>query len=170
MEDMDCIRAISGRISLHTAPGTTSRALILQRGLLLLVSILLASGSALAQNGSPVPPSDDQPTLMKVLTDDGLHNTDDENWNAYGQFTYISSWKPSFHAAYTNLNGSMNSLLPGAIQNNLNRVYIQRAKASAQCLPGLYEISRSADTIDLHPHPDRTGLGRIRHNTRYSRI
>ena len=111
---MDCIRAISGRISLHTAPGTTSRALILQRGLLLLVSILLASGSALAQNGSPVPPSDDQPTLMKVLTDDGLHNTDDENWNAYGQFTYISSWKPSFHAAYTNLNGSMNSLLPGA--------------------------------------------------------
>ena len=51
---------------------------------------------------------------MKVLTDDGLHNIEDENWNAYGQFTYISSWKPSFSAAYTNLNGSINSLLPTA--------------------------------------------------------
>ncbi len=28
-----------------------------------------------------------------------------ENWNAYGQFTYISSSKPSFPALYTNLNG-----------------------------------------------------------------
>jgi len=49
---------------------------------------------------------------MKILTDDGLHDIEDENWNAYGQFTYISSWKPSFSAAYTNLNGSINSLLP----------------------------------------------------------
>ncbi|HLH30844.1 MAG TPA: carbohydrate porin [Terriglobia bacterium] len=35
-----------------------------------------------------------------------------ERWNAHGQFTYISSWKPSFSARYTNLNGSPNSLLP----------------------------------------------------------
>ncbi len=38
----------------------------------------------------------------------------DERWNVWGQVTYISSWKPSFPAAYTNLNGSPNSLLPDA--------------------------------------------------------
>jgi hypothetical protein len=49
---------------------------------------------------------------MKILTDRGVHDTDHERWNAYGQFTYISNWKPSFKAPYTNLNGSINSLLP----------------------------------------------------------
>ncbi len=51
---------------------------------------------------------------MNILTDDGLHDIENESWNAYGQFTYISSWKPSFPAEYTNLNGSINSLLPEA--------------------------------------------------------
>ena len=49
---------------------------------------------------------------MQLLTDHGLHDIEDESWNAYGQFTYISSWKPSFAAPYTNANGSTNSLLP----------------------------------------------------------
>jgi high affinity Mn2+ porin len=57
---------------------------------------------------------DEQPSLMKVLAEDGPHDIENESWNAYGQFTYISSWKPSFPAAYTNLNGSINSLLPDA--------------------------------------------------------
>ena len=51
---------------------------------------------------------------MQLLADKGLHDIDNESWNAYGQFTYISSWKPSFFAPYTNLNGSINSLLPTA--------------------------------------------------------
>jgi hypothetical protein len=55
---------------------------------------------------------DDQPSLMKVLTAEGEHDIENENWNLYGQFTYISSWKPSFPALYTNHNGSINSLLP----------------------------------------------------------
>jgi high affinity Mn2+ porin len=55
---------------------------------------------------------DEQPTFMKVLSDHGQHDINNESWNAYGQATYISSWKPSFHAPYTNLNGSPNSLLP----------------------------------------------------------
>jgi hypothetical protein len=54
---------------------------------------------------------------MQLLTDDGLHDIENESWNAYGQYTYISSWKPSFPAAYTNLNGSINSLLPAAEQS-----------------------------------------------------
>jgi high affinity Mn2+ porin len=91
---------------------TSSRAL--QRGALLLGTILLASTPAGAQNGSPAPRPDEQPSLMKVLSEGGLHDMENERWNAYGQFTYISNWKPSFPAAYTNLNGSINSLLPTA--------------------------------------------------------
>ncbi|MGZ4959447.1 MAG: carbohydrate porin [Methylomonas sp.] len=47
---------------------------------------------------------------MKLLAANGLHDFKDERWNAYGQATYISSWKPAFAAAYTNLNGSPHSL------------------------------------------------------------
>src|SRR5450631_2977065 len=37
----------------------------------------------------------------------------EETWNAYGQYTYIWQRKDPFAAAYTNLNGSSNSLVPG---------------------------------------------------------
>jgi len=63
----------------------------------------------------PPPPTADaggKPALMKLLARQGLHDLEEESWNAYGQFTYISSWKPRFPAPYTNLNGSINSLLP----------------------------------------------------------
>ncbi len=36
----------------------------------------------------------------------------EESWNAYGQMTYIWNQKEAFSAAYTNLNGSTNSLIP----------------------------------------------------------
>ena len=85
-----------------------------KRGFALLAGILLASVLASAQNGAPAPRPNDQFSLMQLLADDGLHDIENESWNAYGQFTYISSWKPSFPAAYTNLNGSINSLLPAA--------------------------------------------------------
>jgi high affinity Mn2+ porin len=92
----------------------TSSREIMQRGFLLFASILLASAPSPAQNGAPAPTPDNQFSFMKLLADDGLHDIENESWNAYGQFTYISSWKPSFPAAYTNLNGSINSLLPDA--------------------------------------------------------
>ena len=53
-------------------------------------------------------------SLMGALSDLGLHNLQDERWNAYAQGTYISSFKQAFPAAYTNLNGTPNSLLPNA--------------------------------------------------------
>lgn len=37
---------------------------------------------------------------------------EEERWNAYGQVTYIAQRKDAFPAAYTNSNGSPNSLLP----------------------------------------------------------
>lgn len=56
--------------------------------------------------------SDSPDTLMKVLAAHGKHDIENESWNLYGQYTYISHWKTSFPALYTNLNGSINSLLP----------------------------------------------------------
>jgi hypothetical protein len=53
-------------------------------------------------------------SLMDSLSDLNLHNLKDERWNIYSQATYISSFKQAFPAAYTNLNGSPNSLLPNS--------------------------------------------------------
>jgi hypothetical protein len=53
-------------------------------------------------------------SVMEVLREKGLHTTDNERWNIYGQLTYISSWKLPFSAAYTDLNGSKMSLQPTA--------------------------------------------------------
>ena len=80
----------------------------------LLTGLLLASSLASAQEGTPAPRPSEQFSFMQMLADKGLHDIENESWNAYGQFTYISSWKPSFYAPYTNLNGSINSLLPTA--------------------------------------------------------
>lgn len=49
--------------------------------------------------------------FMSLLTEHGLHDIKNESWNVYGQFTWISNWKASFSARYTNTNGSINSLV-----------------------------------------------------------
>jgi high affinity Mn2+ porin len=80
-------------------------------GALLLLSRMFFSVPASAQTeGSAA--DDNQPSFMKMLAERGEHNFEDEKWNLYGQFTYISGWKPGFPARYTNANGSTNSLLP----------------------------------------------------------
>jgi high affinity Mn2+ porin len=48
--------------------------------------------------------------LMHYLSKNGRHDVHNETWNLYGQLTAIGFDKPSFHAAYTNLNGSNSSL------------------------------------------------------------
>lgn len=53
-------------------------------------------------------------SFMHLLARHGRHDLEHEQWNAYGQFTWISSWKLPFNAPYTNLNGSNRSLLPGS--------------------------------------------------------
>jgi high affinity Mn2+ porin len=83
-------------------------------GALLMAIILAPSCPGWAQNDSPVPPADEQPSLMRLLAEHDKHNIEDESWNAYGQFTYISAWKPDFSALYTNAGGSTNSLLPNS--------------------------------------------------------
>lgn len=87
---------------------------IVRPAIRVLAAVLLSSSLAYSQNGAPAPRPDDDFSLMKLLADKGEHDIENESWNAYGQFTYISSWKPAFDAPYTNLNGSINSLLPTA--------------------------------------------------------
>jgi high affinity Mn2+ porin len=79
-----------------------------------IAGMLSSSAMARAQAARPAEHEDTAFDFMNLLTHHGLHDIDDESWNAYGQFTYISSWKLPFHAPYTNANGSSNSLLPGA--------------------------------------------------------
>ena len=75
---------------------------------------MLSLSFAAAQEGTPAPRPPQQPSLMGILTRRGVVDATNERFNVYGQFTYISGWKPSFNAPYTNLNGSINSLIPDA--------------------------------------------------------
>ena len=83
-------------------------------GVGLVARVLFASTPASAQAAPPAAHEDSAFDFMNLLTQNGLHDIKDESWNAYGQFTYISSWHPGFSAAYTNANGSANSLVPSA--------------------------------------------------------
>lgn len=69
-----------------------------------LVALVLRAGRARA----------DDLDAMHLLAKRGLHDLTHERWNAYGQVTFIGSYKPPFAARYTNSNGSPNSLLPSA--------------------------------------------------------
>jgi high affinity Mn2+ porin len=85
-------------------------------GAALVARILLAASPARAQAAPPGPHDDAAFDFMNVLSRVGQHDIDDESWNAYGQSTYISSWKLAFHAppGTTNVNGTPFSLLPTA--------------------------------------------------------
>ena len=74
--------------------------------------LLLGGGTAAAQVSRPPGHADDAFDFMNLLSDLGLHNYDDETWNAYGQVTWISSFKLPFHAPHTNWHGSDMSLVP----------------------------------------------------------
>jgi hypothetical protein len=71
-----------------------------------------AIGTVQAEVAEPHPRHDEQFDIMNELAARGLHDLNEERWNAYGQLTFINQWKSPFPAAYTNLNGSSNSLLP----------------------------------------------------------
>lgn len=81
--------------------------------LLFLCSLLILVMPVFGRGGpEPGPRAESAFDFMNVLAKKGLQDLKNERWNAYGQFTYISSWKGAFPALYTNLNGSPHSLLP----------------------------------------------------------
>jgi hypothetical protein len=78
------------------------------------VLLLFVSTKAWAQAAPPAHHAEEAFDFMNLMAHQGLHELTDESWNAYGQYTYISSWKLPFSAPYTNANGSVNSLVPDA--------------------------------------------------------
>ncbi|AKV04420.1 Carbohydrate-selective porin [Labilithrix luteola] len=84
------------------------------------VCLVLGGGCALystpaaAQPVPPAPHDEEAFDVMKELSRRGLHDIHDESWNLYGQYTFITSYKPPISAPYTNVNGSPNSLWPQA--------------------------------------------------------
>lgn len=80
---------------------------------LVAAAALLAAAPARAGVAEPEERADDELDIMNLLAKHHLHDLHDEQWNVYGQLTWISSFKLPFSAAYTNLDGSTNSLLPG---------------------------------------------------------
>jgi hypothetical protein len=87
--------------------------------LFLLFIALLLSFKAYGRGSEADPRSEDEDDIMHTLAREGRHDLENERWNFYGQTTFISQWMNAFPAAYTNLNGSTNSLLPNA-QNSFS--------------------------------------------------
>ncbi len=134
------------------------RAMVLVR-ILLLCSMLFSVVPVQAQT-EPDPRATDAFDFMNVLAKKGWHDLKDERWSAYGQFTYISSWKGAFPALYTNLNGSPNSLLPESERS---------FSGTATLYLGLKtwnggEIYYAPDMISTRPLSDLKGLGGAIHN------
>lgn len=104
---------------------------------------------------SLVAPPAQRVDAMHLLAERGLHELDDERWNAYGQLTYISSWKLPFTAAYTNLGGSNNSLLPGPERSFTGTV---TAYLGVKLWPGA-EVYFAPEVIAERPLSGLHGLG-----------
>lgn len=134
------------------------RAMALVR-ILFLCSMLLTVVSVQAQT-EPDPRATDAFDFMNLLAKKGWHDLKDERWNAYGQFTYISSWKGAFPALYTNLNGSPNSLLPESERSfsGTATLYLGFKTWNGG------EIYYAPDMISTRPLSDLKGLGGAIHN------
>lgn len=79
-----------------------------------LMGLMIMAAPAFALEGKIPDFAPDNFSLVKSMSNLGLFDMNEERWNAYGQATYISTWKPSFPAAYTNLHGTSNSLISQA--------------------------------------------------------
>ncbi len=115
--------------------------------------------ATIAQNGIAGPdhaPLDTDPfILIKELSKLGLFEVNDEIWDLHGQMTYISSSKPSFPAAYTNLGGTPHSLLPETERSFSGTVTFYAALKAWQG----GEIYYAPEMISSHPLSGLKGLG-----------
>ncbi len=119
------------------------------------VCVALFAGSAHAQATHPSAHDDDAFDVMNLLNEKGLHDIEHENWNAYGQFTYLSSWKLPFAAPYTNAGGANHSLSP-----SYERSFTATATLflGARLWPGA-EAYVVPEVISLRALSGLTGLG-----------
>lgn len=122
---------------------------------ILLFHLMFSMLPARAAVSEPDPRAEEAFDFMNVLAKKGLHDLKDERWNAYGQFTYISSWKGAFPASYTNLNGSPNSLLPGSERSFTGTATLYLGLKTWQG----GEIYYAPEMISSRPLSDLKGLG-----------
>jgi high affinity Mn2+ porin len=73
-----------------------------------ILAAAFAASPAYAQVAEPGPRDEEAFDVMNLLADRGLHELQNERWNAYGQYTYISSFKQPFSSPYQGIH----SLLP----------------------------------------------------------
>ncbi len=121
----------------------------------LIGTVAIVWSGFVAADDLDLPDLADKFSFMQWLSNSGLHDMHDERWNAYGQATYISSWKPAFPAAYTNLNGSPNSLTASAERSFTGTV---TAYFGAKAWQG-GEIYLAPEMISELPLSDLKGLG-----------
>src|SRR3974390_3371413 len=76
------------------------------------LALLAAAPRARAGVVEPEERADDEFDVMNVLARRHQHDLNAETWNAYGQGTWIETLKLPFHAPYTDVGGSTNSLSP----------------------------------------------------------
>jgi high affinity Mn2+ porin len=119
------------------------------------VAVFFVASSARAEVSEATGHRDDAFDFMNLMSDHKLHNLDDESWNAYGQLTYISSWKLAMPARYTNLNGANHSLSTAA-ERSFTGTFT--AYLGARLWPG-GEAYYVPEVISLKPLSGLTGLG-----------
>ena len=84
--------------------GATVRATSLVAAFAVAARVLLTPTPARGQAAPPAGHEDAAFDFMNLLSHNGMHDIDNESWNAYGQSTYIGSYKAPMHAPYTNTN------------------------------------------------------------------
>ncbi len=117
----------------------------------------IAPSEAPTATSTPAPPPEPW-NVMGALSRAGRHDLEDERWNAYGQFTYISNWKLPFssplkYQALENLN--QRSLVPGA-ERSFSMTFT--AYLGAKLWKGA-EVYVVPEVISLKPLSHLTGLG-----------
>ncbi len=99
-------------------------------------------------------------TFMHDLAQAGKHDFTDERWNVYGQMTYISTWHSAFPAAYTNLNGSPNSLSAHSEHGFTGTATLYLGLKAWQG----GELYFAPELVSEKPFSDLKGLGGVIHN------
>jgi high affinity Mn2+ porin len=122
--------------------------------------LLLAPARATAEPAPPAAHDDDAFSFMSLLSQYGLHDIENERWNVYGQFTYLTNFKVPWHAPYTNANGSVNSF-----NTNYERSYTGTFSLffGARLWPG-GEVYIEPDEIAERPLSLLRGLGGVTEN------
>jgi hypothetical protein len=129
-------------------------------GAALALSALAWPRAGHAQAAPPSAHEDDAFDVMNVLTHHGLHDIDDERWNAYGQSTVIGQYKPSFAAPPYSGANSLSRKAEGSFTTSVTlflgvklwpggEAYVVPEVIAEQPLSGLHGIGGAIQNFEL---------------------